>query len=92
MADQTLFTAVQVSDLHFGSAVAGSAKPGDLLLRLAPWFEGWLDHHRIGLRELHRFFSEFGDRGIRPVLVVSGDLTANGAVRQFELADALSEI
>lgn len=88
MVDETLFTAVQISDLHFGDTVAGSSSPSEWLLRATHWFEGWLDHHRIGLRELHRFFSGIVDTGARPLLVVSGDLTANGAIRQFKLVDA----
>lgn len=88
MADETLFTVVQISDLHFGSTVAGSSSPGNRLLTIAPWFEGWLDHHRIGIRELYRLLSSIEGSGTQPLLVVSGDVTANGAARQFALVDA----
>ena len=88
MPDETIFTAVQVSDLHFGNTLAGSASPIDPLLRLSHHFEGWLDHHWLGLREVHRFLSDLRKRDPSALLVISGDLTANGAVRQFDLAES----
>lgn len=92
MPDETLFTILQISDLHFGSwprgatdLEIGAALPA--LLAHSDLFDGQLGHHWQGLSDLHRFYSELWDRTKGNVgVVVSGDLTACGAVDQFNLA------
>lgn len=87
VVESRLLSVVQISDLHFGSTVKGGTIPAAALLRASSHFEGWLDHHQQGVRQLAQFF-----RGVRPrdpaaLLAVSGDLTSNGADPQFALIE-----
>ncbi len=81
-----LLSIVQISDLHFGDSVRGGGAPDPALLRASPIFEGWLDHHFQGVRQLQQFFRGVCRRDPAAMMVVTGDLTSNGADPQFALA------
>lgn len=86
MADERLFSILQVSDLHFGTLLAdgdAALPPG---LSVLPAMAGQLGHHRRAARDLRRFLIQRREGGEAEVVVVNGDLTANGAVAQFDLA------
>jgi hypothetical protein len=87
MADeQRLITIVHISDLHFSDRQPGAGTdPGlpPLLARL-PFLDGVLGHHRSALNQLDRLYNALGEG---QYLVVTGDLTANGATGQRTLVD-----
>lgn len=90
--DRVLLNLLHISDLHFGDKLGGygadqlSTELPPLISRFAH-FDGWLGHHYKALSALHDFYSWFWrDHATAPVLI-TGDLTANGAEVQFKLAD-----
>lgn len=88
MADETILGLVQVSDLHFGDLLPNGDASLPSLLGWLPFMSGQLGHHRRAARDLHRFIADRRERIGTEVLVVSGDLTACGAVPQFALAES----
>lgn len=86
MADERLFSILQVSDLHFGRLLSnGNARlpPG---LAFVSAMTGQLGHHRIAARDLRRFVTGCRVAGRPDLVVVGGDLTAVGAPDEFDLA------
>jgi hypothetical protein len=89
--EQAIFNLLQVSDLHFGDNLGGDA-PERLSARLPPLlsrykhFDGLLGHHYKALTALHDFYRSLWNQIPKCMLIVSGDLTANGAESQFDLA------
>jgi 3',5'-cyclic AMP phosphodiesterase CpdA len=89
--EQVIFNLLQISDLHFGDNLGGDA-PDRLNARLPPLLarykhmNGVLGHHYKALASLHDFYKELWKQTPRCALVVTGDLTANGAESQFDLA------
>jgi Calcineurin-like phosphoesterase len=88
--DRVPFTLLHISDLHFGDKLGGqgvdqlsAALP--LLIRF-PRFDGLLGHHYKALSALHDFYKQLWNRAPTSPVVVTGDITANGAVTQFDLA------
>ncbi|MGV7030585.1 metallophosphoesterase family protein [Methylobacterium symbioticum] len=90
VADETLYRLLQVSDLHFGNIPAGqstaSSAPSPRLIGLNPLFDGQLGHHAAGVLALNDFHARLRRRCEGFDMVVTGDVTANGAVGQFDLA------
>ena len=78
----SLFTLVQVSDLHVGMPCAEDEgpPPGGW-----PRFDGWLGHSQDALDALTRFVV---DRAVTQptVVAVTGDLTACGKAEEFDFA------
>ncbi len=89
MSETTLAHVMQASDLHVGDTVRGGLTPA--LLGASSHFEGWLDHHFLGARQLHQAFVALRRRDHGALLAISGDLTSNGAVAQFDLARGFLE-
>ena len=89
--DGTIYKLLQVSDLHFGDIPAGfsvpPSAPSPKLIALSPLFEGQLGHHSLGVLALKNFYDKLRRQGGDFDMVVTGDVSANGAVAQFELAD-----
>jgi 3',5'-cyclic AMP phosphodiesterase CpdA len=88
--DRILFTLLHISDLHFGDTLGGygidelsSKLPA--LIRV-PFFDGQLGHHYKALTALHDFYGRLLDRHPTCWVIVSGDITANGALTQFDMA------
>lgn len=86
MADKTLLSCMHITDLHFGRLLGdgGSALPR--WLGRLPFMSGLLGHDRGAAKDLERFLLDRRDRGEAELLIVGGDLTAAGAVPQFDLA------
>lgn len=86
--ERLLMTMVHISDLHFGDL--GPNDDATLSAAVVDWwrvhpvFDGYLGHHGIALRHLADFMAEIGETSL-PMLLVTGDLTANGGNAQFEL-------
>jgi calcineurin-like phosphoesterase family protein len=85
-----LATLVHVSDLHLGD-VAGDGAPVHSALARAlvsklPRFDGLFGHSRPALRRLAEFWKWICEREDNVYLVVTGDLTAYGHGRQFDMA------
>jgi len=89
--ERTVFNLLHISDLHFGDRFDGrgseqlSAKLPPLLSRFSH-FDGLLGHHYKALTALHDFCRVFWEQKPEYMLVVTGDLTANGSELQFDLA------
>ncbi|WP_158684189.1 metallophosphoesterase [Methylobacterium sp. 285MFTsu5.1] len=90
MADRTLYKLLQVSDLHFGDIPKGLSNnlnaPSPRLIGLSPLFDGQLGHHVKGVLSLHNFMARLRRSGEPFDMVMTGDVTANGGVDQFDLA------
>jgi len=87
--EQLLTTIVHISDLHFGDLgpqddAALSAAVVDWW-RIHPLFDGYLGHHGIALRHLDDFMAMM-NANESPILLITGDITANGGEGQFDLA------
>ena len=88
--DRVLLTLLHISDLHFGDKLGGygvdqlSAEL-PLLIRF-PQFDGQLGHHYKALSALHDFYKRLWDHDPTCQMIVTGDITANGATTQFDLA------
>jgi 3',5'-cyclic AMP phosphodiesterase CpdA len=86
-----LITIVHVSDLHFGdldptSGNSNLSARAPLWWRYLKWFDGYLGHHAIALIHFWDIFINHLKKKRDVILVVTGDLTANGAASQFDLA------
>lgn len=93
LARNPTYRLLHVSDLHVGDLPATRVPmalnaPTSRWLRNFPILEGQLGHHARALEGLHEFHEDLVKDGVPFDLVVSGDLTANGAVAQFDLAGA----
>ncbi|MCJ2026466.1 metallophosphoesterase family protein [Methylobacterium sp. J-067] len=93
LAGNPTYRLLHVSDLHIGDLPVTRVPmalnaPTSRWLRNFPVLEGQLGHHARALEGLHEFHEDLVKDNIPFDLVVSGDLTANGAVAQFGLADA----
>jgi hypothetical protein len=91
-ADRVLLNLLHISDLHFGDKLRGysvdelsAALPP--LIAYFPQFDGWLGHHFKALSALHDFYKRLWQVGATSPVLITGDLTANGAVAQFDLAN-----
>lgn len=89
--DRELLTLLQISDLHFGDKLGGHGV--DQLSAGLPWlisrfshFDGLLGHHYKALSALHDFYKRLWGRHPTCPVIVTGDITANGAATQFDLA------
>ena len=90
--DKKLFQLLHISDLHFGEQLEGRDKNSldaslPLFLRYFPRFDGLLGHHYRALTALHDFYKELWKDDAGCPVIISGDLTANGSVAQFRLAN-----
>src|SRR4051794_36223188 len=89
--ERVIFNLLHISDLHLSHKLGGhtvddrSARLPPLLSRNKE-FDGFLGHHYKALSALHDFYKTLWLQQPKPVLVVTGDLTANGAEAQFDLA------
>jgi len=89
--DRVLLTVLHISDLHFGDKLGGygidhlSAGLPPLISRF-PQFDGLPGHHYKALSALHDFYKRFWGRHPTCPVIVTGDITANGAETQFDLA------
>ncbi|WLB24472.1 metallophosphoesterase family protein [Bradyrhizobium japonicum] len=84
---------LHISDLHFGDKLGGYAVDElstelPMLISRFPHFEGWLGHHYKALSALHDFHRWFSRNHPHAPVLITGDLTANGATAQFALASA----
>ena len=82
--DRELLTLLQISDLHFGDKLGGHGV--DQLSAGLPWlisrfshFDGLLGHHYKALSALHDFYKRLWGRHPTCPVIVTGDITANGA-------------
>jgi 3',5'-cyclic AMP phosphodiesterase CpdA len=88
LKERLLTTIVHISDLHFGDL----GRQDDATLsaavvdwwRIHPLFNGYLGHQGIALRHLDEFMATMKADGA-PILLITGDITANGAESQFDL-------
>jgi len=89
MRERLLTTIVHISDLHFGDL--GPQDDATLSAAVVDWwrihplFDGYLGHHGIALRHLDDFMAAMKAEA-SPILLVTGDITANGGEAQFDLA------
>jgi len=81
-----LCTFVQISDLHFGNAIAG--KRFDPWARHVPLLKGFVGHDPATLVSLQRRLAILRRSEPDVRLIVTGDLTAYGAAAQFTEAAA----
>ena len=81
-----LCTFVQISDLHFGSALAG--KRVDPWARHVPLLKGFVGHDPATLVHVQRKLHSLRQSEPNVRLIVTGDLTAYGAAAQFAEAAA----
>ena len=92
--EQLLLTVLHISDLHFGEILEGenadqlSARVPPFLAKF-PHLEGLLGHHYKGVAALHDFYSTLWELqdSQKPVVIVTGDVTAYGAPNQFSIAN-----
>ncbi|MBI2738499.1 MAG: metallophosphoesterase [Rhodospirillales bacterium] len=82
-------TMVHISDLHFfhkleGRTVQSSAQL-PAFISVSTVFDGWLGHHYKALSALDSFWHR--ESTSDTLLIVTGDLTANGHADQFNIAD-----
>ena len=81
---------VHISDLHFYHVLEGrNIQQGNaqlpMFISLSTVFDGWLGHHYKALSALDNFWHREFDGNT--LLIVTGDLTANGHVDQFSMAN-----
>lgn len=87
--EKLLTTIVHISDLHFGDL--GPHDDATLSAAIVDWwrihplFDGYLGHHGVALRHLDDFMATMKENE-SPILLVTGDITANGGEAQFDLA------
>jgi hypothetical protein len=84
--DVNLLTLMHISDLHFSDRAPGAGTdPGvPALLAKLPFLDGLLGHHGAAVSALDSFYHGLG-QGV--LVLVTGDITANGAPAQRSLAD-----
>lgn len=89
-----LLTLLHISDLHFGhpAAEAGALPPVDWKRHFSI-YDGFMGHHTDALIHLTAFAKTLRrtDPAHKPLLVVTGDLTAGGRAQEFQQAKAFLE-
>jgi len=88
----TALTLLHISDLHFGEldAIRGGSGLNAATKgwwQLLPLFDGFLGHGHDSLVALEELHDELKDSAADLRVLATGDLTANGALPQFAIAD-----
>jgi 3',5'-cyclic AMP phosphodiesterase CpdA len=89
MPEQTLLTVLHISDLHFSDKMSGGYDADvPRFLAHSAHFDGVLGHNYVALTALHAFCGDLFKEDPKYQMIISGDLTANGRVLQFDIANS----
>jgi hypothetical protein len=90
--DDSLLTIVQISDLHIGeidpsNGDASISSTAASLFAQSTWFDGILGHHGRALQDLAEFWAKLIKKDKQALVLVSGDITRCGGVKEFDVAN-----